>query len=97
MNKKGLEELIRIRAFELYEFYRDEGYPDDPLRNYLQAEAELADNRQTRGCPKCGFKILGGHDDKIICLRNNCDWQIDSKRFADRNIPKISELKNNWQ
>jgi len=47
-------------------------------------------------CPKCHFQLLAREDNYIICLSSTCDWKIESKRIKDNNIPKISELKENY-
>jgi hypothetical protein len=51
---------------------------------------------RNEGCPVCGFKLLCREGDEIICLASTCDWRIVSKREADKEIPLINKLKQEW-
>lgn len=45
-----------------------------------------------RCCPECGSKLLAREGDKIICLGFNCEWEIESKRVSDKEIPLYKEI-----
>jgi len=47
MIERDIEE-IRLRAYELYEWYRDEGYPNNPMRDWLEAEVEILRERANK-------------------------------------------------
>lgn len=48
-------------------------------------------------CPKCGYYLLAREGlEKIFCLSNSCDWEIESKRETDEGIPEIQDLKVDW-
>jgi len=50
-------------------------------------------------CPECDSKLLARVinkiKDNIICL--SCSWEIKSKREEDKGLPKLSQLKQEWQ
>ena len=98
MIDKLLKQKIEERAFEIYEWRIANGISGCETGDWLEAEAELADKRQTDGkhCPKCGF-MEAGKDNMLICLNNSCDWQIEAKRFSDKNIPTFNEIKKVWE
>jgi uncharacterized membrane protein len=52
--------------------------------------------RRTKfACPVCGYHLCAREDDKIICLRPTCEWNIPAKRKNDSSIPTLTELRKN--
>jgi len=97
MINKNIREKIEARAYELYEWRKENNVPGSALGDWLDAQAEIFDQRQNNeNCPKCGFKLLARYNDKIICLNHKCDWEIETKRKLDEKIPDFAEIKKNW-
>ena len=97
MIDKLLKFKIEQRAHEIYEWRQENGIPGSPLQDWLDAEIELTDKRQSHGCPKCHFKMLAREDDFVICLSNSCDWKVESKRKTDKVIPAFAEIRKAWE
>jgi hypothetical protein len=99
MIDKHLKEKIEKRAYEIYEWRKENGVPGCALGDWLEAESEIIPDRRTNkeGCPKCGYKLLARKDDEIICLRRECNWKSKAKRKLDQEIFAFNEIKKDWQ
>ena len=47
-------------------------------------------------CPKCGSNLLAKIWKIIYCLKDDCDWAVQSKRKDDEKIETINEQKDKW-
>jgi len=98
MIDKYIREKIEARAYEIYEWRKENNVPGSALSDWEQAEIEIITDRRTNaGCPKCDFNLVARNDGEIFCLRNGCDWKIEAKRKFDKNIPDINEIKRDWK
>jgi predicted small metal-binding protein len=52
--------------------------------------------KRTNLCPKCNYHLRARQDNKIICLNNSCDWEIDAKRQSDIEIPELTNLRREY-
>ncbi len=95
MNEE-LHQRIKIRAYEIYEYRKENGIMGSSTTDWLEAEEEICiDRRVNDGCPNCHFKLIARRDNKIICLK--CNFEIETKRKEDENISRLSEIKKIWQ
>ena len=92
MIDKHIRERIEERAFAISEWRRENNVPGSDISDWLEAESEIIiDRRTTKHCPVCGFKLIAKKDDTIFCLR--CEWRVESKREADKEVPDVKEVK----
>ena len=96
MIDKHIREKIELRAFEIYEWRKENNIPGCALGDWLDAQSEIITDRRAEGCPKCGSKLLARKDNMIICLKSSCDFQVERKRKLDEDIPDFKEIKKIW-
>lgn len=90
MIDKKIREKISARAFEIYEWRKENGIGGNATTDWFDAQEEvLIDKRVNNGCPNCGFSLLARKNNMIICLR--CDWKITARRKLDEDIPDFEE------
>jgi predicted RNA-binding Zn-ribbon protein involved in translation (DUF1610 family) len=95
---KHLKEKIELRAHEIYEWRQANNVPGNATTDWFEAQEEvIADRRTNFGCPKCGFPMLARNNEEIFCLKNECDYREKAKRDSDKDIPKFSDIKKDWQ
>lgn len=95
MIDKFQREKIQTRAFEIFEWRRENDIAGCALGDWLEAETEFViDKRTNDGCPKCGYSLIARRDDKIICLK--CDWNIEAKRKTDKETADFNEIRKDW-
>jgi hypothetical protein len=41
--------------------------------------------------------MLARNNEEIFCLKNECDYREKAKRDSDKDIPKFSDIKKDWQ
>lgn len=97
MIDKHIREKIEARAFEIYEWRKENNVPGSAESDWFQAEAEIITDRRQEGCPKYGYKLLARNDSEIFCLKDGCDWKIKAKREYDKDIPDFEEIKKDWR
>jgi len=96
MIDKTQKNRIEARALEIYEWRCANGILGCSLDDWLQAELELCDKRQVKNCPVDGYPLFR-EDDKVICPKSGCTWQVDSKRDTDKHLPDFAEIKKDWR
>jgi DNA-directed RNA polymerase subunit RPC12/RpoP len=98
MIDKQIKQKIEQRAFEIFEWRKENGVPGSALGDWLEAECEIITDRRTNNnsCPECGFKLLALSANKIICLNTKCDYSIEAKRKDDSQIPNLNDIKKDW-
>jgi len=98
MIDKYIREKVEKRAYEIYEWRKENNIVGNHLDDWFQAEAEIIiDRRANNVCPKCGFGLLARNNNEIVCLNSKCDYKIEAKRKLDETIPDISEIKKIWE
>jgi len=94
MIDKYTKERIAKRAYEIFEWRKENNLPGSSLGDWLEAESEILNDRRTKNCPKCGFSLLARENNEIICLK--CDWRTEAKRDIDKVVPRVEEIRKDW-
>ena len=96
MIDKYLKEKIQIKAYAIWKHRKEHNISGSALGDWLEAQREIFEKRQIKGCPICGYSLLAKENGKIICLRVGCNWTIETKRKTDENLPNFNEIKKEW-